>query len=62
MIKILKAIYKWLQGIYIEPGEQRRLDELWLNIRCSFYTLIIVILIIWFLHICGVFIGDYHGD
>ena len=62
MIKTLKALRKWMKGHELQPGEQRRVDAFWFEIKCGTLTILIVILIIMFLNLCGVFIGDYHGD
>mgnify|MGYP006288089499 CR=1 FL=1 len=61
-MKTIKAIIKLLNGYPLEPGEQRRIDALWFEIKCASLTILIVIFIIWFLSLCGVFIGDYKGD
>jgi len=57
MKKTLKALYKWINGDYMEPSEMRRVDTLLFEIQCGFITLLIVLIILGILDLFGCFEG-----
>ena len=59
MIKTLKSLKKWYKGYELSPGDLRRIDALWFEIKCVFFTLSIVLALLWILYVFDVFVGDY---
>jgi hypothetical protein len=54
-MKTLKALKHWIKGYRLHPKEQRRIEDLWNNIKIGFFTILFISLIIWLLSGMGVF-------
>lgn len=57
MKKTLKSLKKWYKGYELQPGDLRRIDALWFEIKCISITILTVIFILWVLWSFGAFVG-----
>ena len=53
--KTLNSVNRWRKGRPLSPGDNRRLDDLWLNLKAGVYTVALVGAFIWLLCAAGCF-------
>ena len=56
-MKTWKALRKWMKGYELEAGDLRRLDALWFEVKCVLLTIFVVIILLLFLDVVGIFEG-----
>lgn len=57
MKKTLKSFKKWYDGQELEPGDWRRIDAVWLEVKCVSLTILVVIFLLLLLRAFGTFEG-----